>query len=205
MPVLLGWLIVSVGVFAALDVAFALERDGVSRVSAGVPALAVLRRGRGRPRKFPEASRTVTLTLPESVIATLSAIHHDLSRAVVGLTRRDTRDMRANRKAADLLVFGRRAVITVRPTPSLEQAGVQLVPLPDGRALIAFDDATSLSALQLSMADALDDGSLSTEEKAVYEKMSEILREARQSGDISLEARQIIVLEAVRGVPINGR
>lgn len=113
--------------------------------------------------------------------------------------------MRANRKAADLLVFGRRAVITVRPTPSLEQAGVQLVPLPDGRALIAFDDATSLSALQLSMADALDDGSLSTEEKAVYEKMSEILREARQSGDISLEARQIIVLEAVRGVPINGR
>lgn len=57
MPVLLGWLIVSVGVFAALDVAFALERDGVSRVSAGVPALAVLRRGRGRPRKFPEASR----------------------------------------------------------------------------------------------------------------------------------------------------
>jgi hypothetical protein len=78
------------------------------------------------------------------------------------------------------------------------------VPLPDGRALIAFDDATSLSALQLSMA-ALDDGSLSTEEKAVYETMSEILREARQSGDISLEARQIIVLEAVRGVPINGR
>lgn len=123
---------------------------------------------------------------------------------MVGLTRRDTRDMRANRKAADLLVFGRRAVITVRPTPSLEQAGVQLVPLPDGRALIAFDDATSLSALQLSMA-ALDDGSLSTEEKAVYETMSEILREARQSGDISLEARQIIVLEAVRGVPINGR
>ena len=38
---------------------------------------------RGRPRKFSRPSRSVTLTLPDDVIAALLAVDSDLSRAVV--------------------------------------------------------------------------------------------------------------------------
>jgi hypothetical protein len=183
----------------------ALAPDAVrGNLAAGAPALALLRRRRGRPRKFDGPSRTVTLTLPETVLETLSSIHHDLSRAIVGLVSRKA--PRATRKAAELLVFGQRAVITIRPTPSLElRSGVQLVPLPDGRALISFRDPTSLSALQLSIADALEDPALNKSDRAVYEHLSEILRQARRSDDISVEQRHIIVLESTRATRGNGK
>ena len=206
MPVAMWVLIAAAGMLAAVDLAMVtLESDEITRrLSAGTPALALLRRRRGRPRKFAEASRTVTVTLPESVIAALSAIHHDLSQAIVGLTKRPA--ARSDRQGADLLVFGRRAVITIRPTPSLEwRAGVQLVPIPDGRALISFHDPTSLSALQLSIADALEDPKMTARDRVVYENLSEILREARRSDDVTLEQRHIIVLESTRGSRTNGK
>jgi hypothetical protein len=165
---------------------------------AMAPSLSsALRRGRGRPRKFAAPSRAVTLTLPETVIERLSAIHEDLSRAVVGLAERRARG--SKRQAAELLVFGRRAVITIRPTPSLERrAGVKLVPLPDGRALISFDMPQSLAELELTINDALDDASLSREDRAVYEGIGAILKEARRSKTVSLHRRNIIVLESTR-------
>jgi hypothetical protein len=173
-------------------------------LSATAPLLAGFRRSRGRPRKFADASRAVTLTLPDSVIATLRGIHHDLSQAIVRLTQRNR--SRTRRKGADLMVFGKRAVITIRPTPSLEMhAGVQLVPLPDGRALISFADPTSLAALQLSIADALDDADMPAADRQVYEHLGRILRDARRSDRVTLAQRHIIVLESARGARTNGK
>jgi hypothetical protein len=207
MPTLLWMLLFSsAAIVASFDlVALALSsEEWTGRLTAGTPALALLPRRRGRPRKFAAPSRTVTLTLPESVIATLSALHHDLSQAIVGLTQRE--NARGIAKGADLLVFGHRAVITIRPTPSLEsRVGVQLVPLPNGRALISFRDPTSLSALQLSIADALEDQKMSAEERVVYENLSEILRAARRSDDVAVEQRHIIVLESTRGTRTNAK
>jgi hypothetical protein len=158
------------------------------------PIGSVLRRGRGRPRKFAAPSRAVTLTLPESVIASLSAIDRDLSKAVVGLANR--RRTKNGRAAADLSVFGRRAVITIQPSSSLERrAGIDLVPLPDGRALIAFDQPKTVADLELLVFDALDDPHLSAGDRRIFEGIGSILREARRSNDVSLQQRSIIVIE----------
>jgi hypothetical protein len=199
------FLFASATMLASADlVALTWSDESSKRFCAGSPALALLRRRRGRPRNFAEPSRTVTLTLPESAIARLSAVHDDLSQAIVGLI--DHQRERTRRKGADLLVFGRQAVITIRPTRSLEiRAGVQLVPLPDGRALIALDDPSSLSALQLTLADALDDPALPDDDRSVYENLTEILRAARTSADVSVAQRRIIVLESTRAVRLNGK
>src|SRR5712671_7251114 len=86
---------------------------------------------RGRPRKFVEPSRAVTLTLPESVIQALLAVDHDLSRAVVRVTQPEM--AKRPHVPAELAMFGRHAVIVVTPTRTLEQrTGVLLVPLSDG-------------------------------------------------------------------------
>lgn len=152
---------------------------------------------RGRPRKFAVPSRAVTLTLPEDVLAALGDVDPDIGRAIV----RVMQPARARQKhpPAELETFGRRAVIVVNPTPSLErQPGVHLVPLPDGRALISFDRSATIADLELFMTDELDSGRLSAGDKDIYTRVRNILRDARQSADVTLIQRQIVVLESGR-------
>ena len=157
---------------------------------------------RGRPRKFTGPSRPVTLTLPLDVIDALSAIDADLSRAVVRIAQPEL--ARRPRRAAELATFGRRAVIVVNPTRTLERrTGVGLVPLPDGRALISFDQPTTPAALELMIADALEDHRLSAADRAVFEGIVDILKSARRASDVSLRQSNIIVLEG-RKRPIDG-
>jgi hypothetical protein len=152
----------------------------------------------GRPRKFPGPSRAVTVTLPEGTFDTLRAVDPDLSRAIVRLADR-ARPTRRKRPPAQLAVFGRRAVISVRPTRTLEQrAGVDLVPLPDGRALISFDQPRTVEELELLLYDALDDPRMSEEDQQIFKAIGAILTEARRSRDVTLLRRTIIVFELPR-------
>ena len=159
---------------------------------------------RGRPRKFTSPSRAITLTLPIPVIEALAALDPDPSRAVVRLTQPEL--AKRPHPSAELVVFGRRAVIVVNPTRTLEdRTGVDLVPLPDGRALISFDQATTIAGLELGIEDAVDDRRLSAEDRAIFEAVLNILKTARRSGDVALLQRNIIVLESRRHPKISNR
>lgn len=161
------------------------------------PITSALRRRPGRPRKFPAPSRAVTVTLPETVLDALAAIHPDTSHAIAQLVKR--RQAANERPPAELAVFGRSAVISVRPTPALERrTGVHLVPLPDGRALISFDQPKSISELELLLHDALDDAPLAPADRVVFEGIAGLLKEARRSQHVTLLNRSIIVLESAR-------
>lgn len=152
---------------------------------------------RGRPRKFTLPSRPVTLTLPDRVIDALGAVDPDLSRAVVRLAQPELG--KRPHPAAELATFGRRSVIVVNPSRTLDQQpGVALVHLPDGRALISFDQSTTIAGLELMMADVLEDDGLSTEDREIFEAIAEILRTARRSPHTTLAQRNIIVVESKR-------
>lgn len=199
---LLGLTVCVIGCLAvmeALSVGIALAHDSMTLTlsSLGPSVSGALRRRRGRPRKFAAPSRAVTLTLPESVIASLTRIDRDISRAIVGLTAR--RALRNGHAAAELAVFGRRAVITVEPRESLAaRMGIDLVPLPDGRALISFDQPLSIADLELRLTDALDDKSLTVDDRRLFEAVLAILRDARRSDDVTMLQRSIILLEGAR-------
>jgi hypothetical protein len=153
---------------------------------------------RGRPRKFIAPSRAVTLTLPEDVISALGAIDSDLSRAVAQVMQ----PLMGGKPhaPAELAVFGRRAVIVVHPSRTLErQIGVDLVPLPDGRALISFDQPMTIPQLELLLQDAIDRHELPPEDQRTFEAIADILRTARRSNTVTLRQRNIILLEASRG------
>ena len=150
---------------------------------------------RGRPRKFGGPSRAVTLTLPEDVIAALGAIDRDLGRAVVRLAQPEIG--KRPHPPAELAAFGRRAVIVVNPSRTLERrTGILLVPLSDGRALISFDETTTPARLELVIRDVLDEHELPQADVEVFESIAAILRNARRSGDVTLHQRNIIVLES---------
>jgi hypothetical protein len=149
---------------------------------------------RGRPRKFVVPSRAVTLTLPVNVIEALEALDHDLSRAVVRIAQPEM--AKRPHAAAELTAFGGRAVIVVNPTRTLEErTGVLLVPLSDGRALIAFDESMTPARFELKIQDALEDRALPAEDARVFESIRELLKDARRSKSIVLRQQHIIVLE----------
>jgi hypothetical protein len=78
------------------------------------------------------------------------------------------------------------------------RTGVELVPLTDGRALMAFDNRLTISQLELRIGDALADESIAGSDRVLFETLAEILKDARRSERIELRERSIIVLQATR-------
>jgi hypothetical protein len=153
---------------------------------------------RGRPRKFFRPSRAVTVTLPDDVIAALQTVNTDLSRAVVTVLEPHSA---ANPPPIAELVGDASQTIVVPPNRALqERAGVELIPLPDGRALISFDDTLSASHIELRLADAMADPLLAADDRAVFVELADILRRARRDGTPSLQQRSIIVLHRTRAL-----
>jgi hypothetical protein len=152
---------------------------------------------RGRPRKFTAPTRPVTLTLPDHVIAALSALDTDLGRAIVRLAQPLLGDR--PHPPAELVTFGRHSVIVVHPSRSLERrTGIDLLHLPDGRALISFDEPTTIPGLELMIADALEDRGLPAADRDIFRAIAGILKAARRSASIALLQRNVIVIETRR-------
>jgi len=149
---------------------------------------------RGRPRKFSRPARTVTLTLPEDVIARLAAVDPDLGRAVVRLSM--SQEPPATSPVVEVAAFGTRAVILVPPLRRLSDLpGVELVPVADGRVLISLEDPMTEESFELQIRDALEEATLTAQERTVFETLARVLREARAATRVTL--RRILVLRAL--------
>ena len=149
--------------------------------------------------KYGRASRAVTVTLPEDVLARLSAVDTDLGRAIVMLAERHGKPRARVPRAAEIAAFGKHAVIIVNPVRALKRLpGVQLIPIGNGRALISLDRSNSISQLELDVRDAIERSDVREPERQTLETIADILRQTRLSRSISLEERTIIVLESKR-------
>ncbi|MGC4081238.1 MAG: hypothetical protein QM736_03750 [Vicinamibacterales bacterium] len=118
-----------------------------------------------------------------------------LSRAIVRLAQPEV--AKRPHPPAELVSFGRRAVIVVTPTRTLEhRTGVVLVPLSDGRALISFDSSMTPARLELTIQDALDEHDLPDTDSHVFECIRDLLRDVRRrSSEVTLRQQHIMVLE----------
>jgi hypothetical protein len=155
--------------------------------------------GRGRPQKFGRRASSVTLTLPDDVLERLCAIDGDMGRAIVGLVERAPSRLPRVRRAAEVATYGRRAVILVTPAAVLKRLpGVQLVPVANGRALIALDHPHGIPELELNVRELLEKRTLKASERPVLEALAAILRDARMSHRLTVVERSIIVFEARR-------
>jgi hypothetical protein len=132
--------------------------------------------------------------LPEHVLEVLAGIDPDVSRAVVALAQTE-RAMQPH-ASAELTAFGRHAVIVLRPSRTLERrTGIVFVPLADGRALISFEEATTIPELELRLQDLADDPELASADKQLVAAIVTLLRDARRSSAVSVQRRNIIVFE----------
>ncbi len=151
---------------------------------------------RGRPRKFGRPAQAVTITLPDDIVRALRAMDPDLSRAIVRLAETSGSSL-VKRPPVELTRYGHSAVIVVTPKKAIARlAGVALVPLPDGRALISLDRQVGVAEFEVLVRDALDADGVPPSDRAVLEALGDILRAARRSRTVDLRERSIIVLES---------
>ena len=144
--------------------------------------------GPGRPPKFNEERRPITVTLPERTLQQLAAIHGDRARAIVKAAATTTR--MHSRKAPPVEVVEAsqgQAMIVVGPSRSLRQIKwLQLAEIAPSRFLLVIPTGTVMETLEIAVADLLEP-LLPTEiyERGLLTELLHILRSRRRQQDVS--------------------
>lgn len=115
-------------------------------------------RKRGRPPKFEQRGRPVTVTLPETTLAHLAAIDTDRSRAIVKATEAALpRDEALAKLPALVEVAPGLSVILVGPSRCLRKIEwLRLAEVSPSRYLLVIPTGTSIDSLELALIDMIE-------------------------------------------------
>ena len=113
----------------------------------------------GRPPKFDEPSRPVTLTLPESVLDGLSAIDPDRSQAIVKLARAAMGQGPDGRPPVEIVEMVKSTgLLVIGPCQALRRIPfLHLIEVAPGRFLLALARGNDFKALEIALRDVLED------------------------------------------------
>jgi hypothetical protein len=151
---------------------------------------------RGRPPKYGRPAQLVTLTLPNDVLDWLKTLHADPAWAIVKLHEQASRRRRPVELAELVRLPEGRALILVNEHALSHIPGVAVIPMSDGRGLLALEPGRGVADLEIAVIDRLEAPRLNTAEREALMALRDRLREWRQQG-VHFESRAIIV--ATRG------
>ncbi len=142
----------------------------------------------GRPPKFEEARRPITVTLPERILQQLAAIHPDRARAIVKATTAAIGFKNENRPLVEVVeVRPREAVIIVGPSKRLlEIEWLRLVEVAPARHLLVIPSGTVIEALEVAVEDLLDHLVPAEDyERELLTELHQVLRVRRRRQDVT--------------------
>lgn len=141
----------------------------------------------GRPPKFSEARRPVTVTLPERILKNLHSVNRDRSRAIVKCVEAVTGEGNRPLKPVELVpVAPGKALILVSPNQSLTRIEwLRLVEITPARYLLALPTGTPVEALELAIHDLLGDLSPDDEEKGLVLDLLAVISRQRRGRAVS--------------------
>jgi hypothetical protein len=143
----------------------------------------------GRPPKFDEPRRPVTLTLPERTLASLAAIHADRATAIVKLVEDALPDgSTGGRRLVDLVrVAPDAAVILVAPSRSLRRIPwLRLAEISPRRNLLTVEPGTPIESLEVAILDLMESLPIKEEyERTILGELRELIGAGRRSNNIS--------------------
>lgn len=133
-------------------------------------------RAGGRPRKFAEASRPITVTLPDRTLALLESVHSDRALAITKATDWVTRAQENESSPVEIVEVEKgRAVIIVGPSRCLQQLPwLRLVEIAPSRFLLVIPTGTPIETLEVAIMDMVD--GLPAREKYERGLLSELRR-----------------------------
>ena len=130
----------------------------------------------GRPRKFAESSRPITLTLPESTLRDLQHIDPDRSQAIVKLTKSALHTNGAAKPLVEVSkISAETGLIVIGPSTALRTIPfLHLVEVAPARFLLALDVGHDFKSLEIAISDLLDD--VPQTDKREHELIVELLQ-----------------------------
>lgn len=148
---------------------------------------------RGRPPKFGRPAQLITLTLPHDSVAWLKTVHPDPAWAVVKLHEQATRRAHQPVALAELVQLPhRRALIMVNAEALRRLPGAAIIPLSDGRGILALEPEKGVADLELAVIDRLEDCAVQKTEREALQALRDRLRKWRREG-VRFESRAIII------------
>jgi hypothetical protein len=139
----------------------------------------------GRPPKFGEPSRPVTVTLPESTLEKLKLIDPDRAQAIAKLARMAFREEEEGTGAMAEIVnlAGGAGLVVVGASKALRGIPfVHLVEIGLGRFLLALDRGYDFKSLELSLVDAIPElPEADIRERELINQLLTLIRHARRS------------------------
>jgi hypothetical protein len=148
----------------------------------------------GRPPKFAEPSRPVTLTLPESTLAALQRINPDRSRAIVELTKKASHETAKHALVEIIAVAKDTALVVVGPSKALRKMPfLRLVEVAPSRFLLTFEPGHNFHDLEIAIGDALDDEQYDKRERELLIQLVGHLKGLRKSQRVSMA--EILVIK----------
>ena len=147
----------------------------------------------GRPPKFREKSRPVTMTLPLRVIEILRSVDPDRARSVAKLAARAAEEA-AGRPAVEIVEMApRRGLIMVSNHRAFEGVeGLRLVEIAPSRFLITLDKNLSVESIEIALQDLLDGAKPGDADGAFLAELLALVRRQRRDRTVSKEEILII-------------
>jgi hypothetical protein len=142
----------------------------------------------GRPPKFNEPRRPVTVTLPERILQQLSAIDEDRAQAITKVTEAVAGTATAASRLVELVEVGQgKAVIVVGPCASLRQiVWLRLVEIAPGRNLLIIPTGMPVDSLEVAILDLIENApALDDRERVLLEALRSQLGRLRREDRIS--------------------
>jgi len=142
-------------------------------------------RGSGRPPKFDEPCRPVTVTLPERTLEGLAAVDRDRARAIVTLV---DSVLRQDGSAVEVVeVAPGAAIILVPPSRSLLQIPwLKLAEVKPGRYLLTIAPGTAIATLEVAILDLLEGLEPGEDyERRTLEELRQLIGTSRRQEKIS--------------------
>lgn len=144
-------------------------------------------RKRGRPPKFQERGRPVTVTLPERTLARLAALDSDRSRAIVKATDAAVPpDPEAATLPELVEVAPGVSVILVGPSRYLRKISwLRLMEIAPSRYLLVVPSGTSIDSLELAVIDLLEGADGDPYETLVLQRLRTLIASLRRGSELS--------------------
>lgn len=148
------------------------------------PSSSAERKAGGRPPKYEEPSRPVTVTLPKSTLEILNSIDPDRGKAIVKLARAAVTSEGGESHTVEVVDMAKGVgVIVVGPSAALRRIPfLRLIEVAPARYLLALEPGHDFRALELALIDASADianGEL--RERHLIERLLEAVREVRRT------------------------
>jgi hypothetical protein len=142
----------------------------------------------GRPAKFDEPSRPVTVTLPERTLRELESIGPDRGQAIVRLVDAALPGAKTRPRVEVTRTGNHTGLIVIGPSERLKKIPfLHLVEIAPARYLLALEPGHDFRALELAVRDVLDDTEpAQTNEKSLLTDLVEQIQQLRKSARVSM-------------------